>query len=245
MQSFPRQPFFQGDLLHFFLYMYEIQHWLICRPSDFSVSEDAGIEPRIVATTALTDRHSNHSARSHLSARSHPLSARSHPHSAWTHPPTIERMTTVTFLHDNDNWEVDKSCNSFHSNNWKITTFTTIPMISVTIGRLTGVASYSTLIFWRMTAVTALSYNSWGDVTLQKRGWQQWHAIDERMGWQLCHSEDENPVMLQMRGWQSCHATDERMTILSCYRWEDDNCVMLQMRGWQECPPTDKRMKTV
>ena len=38
--------------------------------------EDAGIEPRTVAITALAVRGSNHSARSH------PLSARSHPHSA-------------------------------------------------------------------------------------------------------------------------------------------------------------------
>jgi hypothetical protein len=35
------------------------------RPLDFSVSEDAGIEPRIVATLALAIRHSNHSARSY------------------------------------------------------------------------------------------------------------------------------------------------------------------------------------
>jgi hypothetical protein len=49
------------------------------------VSEDAGIEPRTVATTALAVRRSNHSARSHprlgwmssTSARSHPHSARS------------------------------------------------------------------------------------------------------------------------------------------------------------------------
>jgi hypothetical protein len=33
--------------------MYDIQQCFICRPSDFSVSEDAGIEPRTVATTAL------------------------------------------------------------------------------------------------------------------------------------------------------------------------------------------------
>jgi hypothetical protein len=36
----------------------------ICRPSDSTVSEDAGIEPRTVATWALTARRSNHSARS-------------------------------------------------------------------------------------------------------------------------------------------------------------------------------------
>jgi hypothetical protein len=48
----------------------------ICRPSDSTVSQDAGMEPRTVATSALADRRSNHSASSH------PHSARSHPHSA-------------------------------------------------------------------------------------------------------------------------------------------------------------------
>jgi hypothetical protein len=60
-----------------------IQHCVICRPSDSTVSEDAGIEPRTVAATALTVRRSNNSARSHThSARSHTHSARSHQHSA-------------------------------------------------------------------------------------------------------------------------------------------------------------------
>ncbi len=45
--------------------MYFIQQCFICRPSDSTVSEDAGIEPRTAATLALTDRHSDHSARSH------------------------------------------------------------------------------------------------------------------------------------------------------------------------------------
>jgi len=45
--------------------MYFIQHCFICRPSDSIVSEDAGIEPRTVATTSLAVRCSNHSARSH------------------------------------------------------------------------------------------------------------------------------------------------------------------------------------
>ncbi len=36
--------------------MYDIQHCFICRPSDSPVSEDAGIEPRTVATTALAVR---------------------------------------------------------------------------------------------------------------------------------------------------------------------------------------------
>jgi hypothetical protein len=34
-------------------YMYFIQHCFICRPLDSTVSEDAGIEPRTVATSAL------------------------------------------------------------------------------------------------------------------------------------------------------------------------------------------------
>jgi hypothetical protein len=42
-------------------------------PSVSTVSEDAGIEPRTVATTALTVRRSNHSAKSHPHlAKSHP-----------------------------------------------------------------------------------------------------------------------------------------------------------------------------
>jgi hypothetical protein len=45
--------------------MYFIQHCFIFRPSDSTVSEDAGIEPRTVATLALTVRRSNHSAKPH------------------------------------------------------------------------------------------------------------------------------------------------------------------------------------
>jgi hypothetical protein len=45
--------------------MYFIQHCIICRPSDSTVAEGAGIESRTVATSALTIRRSNHSARSH------------------------------------------------------------------------------------------------------------------------------------------------------------------------------------
>ncbi len=41
--------------------MYFIQHCFICRPSNFTVSEDAGIEPRTIAVR-----------RSNLSARSYP-----------------------------------------------------------------------------------------------------------------------------------------------------------------------------
>jgi hypothetical protein len=47
------------------LFIYDIQHCFICHPSYSTVSEDAGIEPRTVATTVLAVRHSNHSARSH------------------------------------------------------------------------------------------------------------------------------------------------------------------------------------
>ncbi len=42
--------------------MYFIQHCFICRPLDSTVSEDAGIEPRTVATSALAVRRSSHSA---------------------------------------------------------------------------------------------------------------------------------------------------------------------------------------
>ncbi len=83
--------FFKGDFCGFFLYMYDIQHCFICRPSDFTVSEDAGIEPRTVATTALAVRRSKHSARSH------PHSARSHPHSKYNRKNNkIMRVCTMT-----------------------------------------------------------------------------------------------------------------------------------------------------
>ncbi len=53
----------QGD---FFLCTYCIQHCIICRPSNSTVSEDAGIEPRTVApTSSLAVRRFNHSATSH------------------------------------------------------------------------------------------------------------------------------------------------------------------------------------
>ncbi len=44
--------------------MFVFQHCLICRPSDSTVSENARIDSRTVATLALTARRSNHSARS-------------------------------------------------------------------------------------------------------------------------------------------------------------------------------------
>jgi hypothetical protein len=52
-----------GKFLLFFTY--DNQHCFICRPSDSTVPEEARIEPRRVATTALAVRRSNHSARSH------------------------------------------------------------------------------------------------------------------------------------------------------------------------------------
>ncbi len=39
----------------------DIQHCFLFHPSCSTVSEDAGIEPRTVATTALAVRRSNHS----------------------------------------------------------------------------------------------------------------------------------------------------------------------------------------
>jgi hypothetical protein len=54
-------------------FVYFIQYCFICRPSDSIVSEDAGIEPWTVATSALAVRCSNQSTRSH------PQSARYHP----------------------------------------------------------------------------------------------------------------------------------------------------------------------
>ncbi len=49
----------QGDF-DFFSPMYCIQHCFVCRPSDSTVSENAGIEPRTVATSARAVRGSNH-----------------------------------------------------------------------------------------------------------------------------------------------------------------------------------------
>jgi len=54
----------KGFLFYFF-FMYVIQHFFIFRPSDSTVSEDAGILPRTDATLTLTARRSHHTARSH------------------------------------------------------------------------------------------------------------------------------------------------------------------------------------
>jgi hypothetical protein len=45
--------------------MFCVQHCFIGRPSDSTVSVDAGIEPGTVATLASAVRRSNHAARSH------------------------------------------------------------------------------------------------------------------------------------------------------------------------------------
>jgi hypothetical protein len=55
----------------FFVIFFSIQYiffntGVIGLPSDYTVSEDPGIEPRTVATLALAVRRSNHSARSHM-----------------------------------------------------------------------------------------------------------------------------------------------------------------------------------
>jgi hypothetical protein len=39
------------------IFLFFIQHWFICCPSDSTMSEDAGIEPRTVSTPALAVRH--------------------------------------------------------------------------------------------------------------------------------------------------------------------------------------------
>ncbi len=70
-----------------------IQHCFICRPSGSTLSQDAGIEPRVVVTLSLEVRRSNLLDRSHpqlgqisyTSANSHQRQARSHPHSARSH----------------------------------------------------------------------------------------------------------------------------------------------------------------
>ncbi len=51
--------FFYMGFLWIFLVQYFVLHYFICHPSDFTVPEDAGIEPRTVATMALMAvRHS-------------------------------------------------------------------------------------------------------------------------------------------------------------------------------------------
>jgi hypothetical protein len=67
--KFFKNPIFMDFIFYviYFIFIYDIQHCFICRPSDSTVSEDAGIEPRTVVSAALAVRRSNHSARSHQS----------------------------------------------------------------------------------------------------------------------------------------------------------------------------------
>ncbi len=75
--------FFRGIFIFLFIFLSSyIQHCLICRSSDSTMPTDAGIEPRTVATGALTVRPSNHQARSHS-------------HQARSHSP---RLDLITFL---------------------------------------------------------------------------------------------------------------------------------------------------
>jgi hypothetical protein len=47
-----------GFFWRFLFFTYFIQHYFICRLSDFTVPTDAGIEPKTVATAALAVRRS-------------------------------------------------------------------------------------------------------------------------------------------------------------------------------------------
>ena len=46
--------------------MYFFQHCFFCRPSYYTVSQDAGTDPKTRATNALAVRRSNHSARTNF-----------------------------------------------------------------------------------------------------------------------------------------------------------------------------------
>ncbi len=77
--SLPSYTFFlsfsplKGELFWTFAFHVRYSTLLHMPPSDYTASEDAGIEPRTVATMALAVRSSNHSARLiHNSARFHP-----------------------------------------------------------------------------------------------------------------------------------------------------------------------------
>ncbi len=95
----------QGDVFGFFLNF--IQHCFFSRPSDSTVSEDAGIEPRTVAASTLAVRRSNHSAGSHPLSRLYLIqhSARSHPQdhnsarSSHIRQNLIHHAATVDLIH--------------------------------------------------------------------------------------------------------------------------------------------------
>jgi hypothetical protein len=54
-----------GNFSRFLVYVHLFNAASSAAPSEFTLSEDAGIEPRTVATLALTARRSNLSTRSH------------------------------------------------------------------------------------------------------------------------------------------------------------------------------------
>ncbi len=56
----PHPFFYRVIFCDFFGSMYCVQHCFICRPSDSTVSADAGIEPRTVWKSALAVIRSNH-----------------------------------------------------------------------------------------------------------------------------------------------------------------------------------------
>ncbi len=68
MRALSKGLFKHGFHGFFFFFLCCIQNCFICRPSDSTVSEDAGIETRTVATS-LAARRSNHPARSHPQTR--------------------------------------------------------------------------------------------------------------------------------------------------------------------------------
>ncbi len=55
----------EGYTFRIFPFVHDVRHCLVCRPSDYTVSEDAEIGPRTIATMAVDVRRSNHSAKSH------------------------------------------------------------------------------------------------------------------------------------------------------------------------------------
>ncbi len=92
----------RGMFLDFFMYsMYFIHYCLICRPADSNVSGDVGIQPRIVATSALAVRRSSHSVTSHTSSQLHLIHyTRLHlNHYSATSHPLLGYISSNTRLH--------------------------------------------------------------------------------------------------------------------------------------------------
>ncbi len=82
-----------------FIFKYDIQHCLICRPSDSTVPTDAGIELGTVATAALAVRRPNHSARSYP-----PINAAVH--ITWQEAQINFRDLTPYLTYGNTEWDV-------------------------------------------------------------------------------------------------------------------------------------------